>query len=225
MKKLIPFGAALLALAAVMHHRGTDAQAQAPAAAAASGSKIRLVNIAKVLRNYAKANVMGKEITEIRAVLVQKMTKLRADIETKRAEMVKTATPQAKKEEMERDITAIQRQIQDLDREAQKQLGSMSNDTIVKVYKDIKDVIERIAVANSLELILCYPDASLPAEENTAAVAQLKLQTPAAMPFYHRGLDITDFVIDALNKANPVAAAPTGDGAVQPVGGAPAPMQ
>jgi len=201
---------------------GVHAQNTAPTA---PGSKIRIVNIAKVLRNYSKANALGQEITTIRKTFLEKMNAQRVVVETKKAEMMKPTTPQTTRDQIEKDITAIQRGMQDLDRDAQKTLGEMSNKTIVKVYMDIKDVIDRIASANGLELILCYPDASLPAEENSPAVAQLKLQTPAAMPFYHRGLDITDFVIDALNKANPVApqsqVQPGASSGIQPTGGTP----
>lgn len=70
---------------------------------------------------------------------------------------------------------------------------------------------------------MCYPDASTPEDEKKPAVAQLKLQTPALIPYYHRNMDITDVVIKTLNTRHPAppvavtppAAAPTG---VQPTG-------
>jgi len=225
-KKLIAFLTALVALARVVHfgngNNSPKATAQAPATA--PRSKIALVNIAKVLRNFNKAAAAGKELADLRATYINRMNKKRADIAERQQAIAKspvTAASQSERDRFEKEITGIQREIQDIDRDAQKQLGTMSNDTIVRVYKDIKDIIEAIAVANGMELVMAYPDASLPAEENTPSIAQLKLQTPAAMPFYHRGLDITDAVITTLNARNPVAA-PAPSAAPAP-GTAPAP--
>ena len=213
MKKLIAMLAVVVAFGAVAYFR-SGVHAQQAAAPATAGSKVRLINIAKVLRNYNKANALGSEITKIRKDFIDRVNAKRTQIEQKKTDLIKSGDASLK-DRVEKEITAMQREIQDIDRDAQKTLSTMSNETIVRVYKDIKDVIDRISVANGLELVFCYPDASLPTEENTPAVAQLKLQTPAAMPFYHRGLDITDYVVDALNRANPVAAP---QGGAEPMG-------
>jgi Skp family chaperone for outer membrane proteins len=209
-KKLIAFLTALVALAGIMHVGSWTTGPQALGQAAApQRSKIALVNIAKVLRNFNKATAAGKELADLRADFIARMNKKRGEIAERQQTIAKspaTAASAAERDKLEKEITQLQREIQDLDRDAQKKLGTMSNDTIVRVYQDIKGIIEAIAVANGMELVLCYPDATLPTEENTPSIAQLKLQTPAAMPFYQRQLDITDAVIQTLNARNPVAA-------------------
>jgi hypothetical protein len=98
----------------------------------------------------------------------------------------------------------------------------LSNDTIVRVYQEIKSVIFDIAKTNNLDMVLCYPAATKPEDENSPQVAQLMLQTPALIPFYHSGMDITKYVVDTLN-----ARYPSQKPEVTPVsgtGGSPAPM-
>src|SRR5207245_1539916 len=118
-------------------------------------------------------------------------------------------------------ILELQRKIEDVDREAQKVLTEMANSTVVRVYNEIKGVVDAIAVANSLEMVLIYPDATTPGDENSAIVAQMKLQTPALMPLYfHPNLDITKYVVNALNERypSPPVTPTTPNGNLQPTG-------
>jgi Skp family chaperone for outer membrane proteins len=205
----------------------TLAQAQPGAAPAAQPqrSKIAIVNIAKVLKEYKKANHQGKEISTKRQEYLDRVNAFRNAMNEK-TKSLNTPQGQQQKAAIEKEVLELQRRIEDVDREAQKTLTQMSNDTIVRVYNEIKGVIEAIAVANAFELVMAYPDASSTTEENTPVVAQLKLQTPALMPFYHRNVDITDFVVRTLNErypapATPVSAAPSGtnNNPITPVGG------
>ncbi len=103
---------------------------------------------------------------------------------------------------------AVQRKIDDVDRQAQRELTALSNETIVRVYQEIKGVIYDIAKTNNLDMVLCYPAASKPEDENSPQVAQLMLQTPALIPFYHHGMDITEVVTKTLNARYPSEKAP-----------------
>jgi Skp family chaperone for outer membrane proteins len=211
-KKLFTACSLLAAMGAVAWFAsGVEAQppagGNAPAGAASQPqrSKIALINIAKVLKNFNKANAKGREIQNKRQDYVHQIQAQKTSIAEQQKLLAATADA-AKKTELEQRIVAMNRGIEDMERKAQKELGQLSNDTIVAVYNDIKGVLERFALANGFELILAYPDATTPEEAASAAVAGMKLQTPAAMPFYHRQLDITDYVIDTLNKSFPVAA-------------------
>jgi Skp family chaperone for outer membrane proteins len=203
----------------------TQAQApmgSPPASPTPQRPRIALVNIAKVLREFQKANADGQLITKKRQAYIDQIKPLREQL----AELSKKSqiTPNlAEKEKLQKEALAINRKIEDLDQQAQKELSELTDRTIVEVYQNIKSVINDIAVTNNLDLVMCYPDASLPEDEKKPAVAQLKLQTPALIPFYHRGMDITDVVVVTLNKrhpAPPVAVDPKSpSGGVRPVGG------
>ena len=186
--------------------------------------RIALVNIAKVLREFNKANADGQSITKKRQEYVDRVKPLREKMALLQKQIQQTADP-LKREQLQKEGLAYGRQVEDIDQEAQRVLGELTDKTIVEVYQNIKAVINDIAVTNNLDLVMCFPDASTADDDKKPAVAQLKLQTPALIPFYHRGMDITEVVIVTLNRRHPappvalapMAPAPTGN--VTPVGG------
>jgi Skp family chaperone for outer membrane proteins len=173
--------------------------------------RIALVNIAKVLREFNKANADGQAITKKRQYYVDQVKPLREKLAALSKAIQATQIP-AEKERLQKEALNVNRMIEDLDAEAQRVLGEMTDKTIVDVYSSIKTTINDIAVANNLDLVMCYPDASNPEDEKKPAIAQIKLQTPALIPFYHRGMDISDVVVKTLNLRHPAPA-------ITPVGG------
>jgi Skp family chaperone for outer membrane proteins len=184
--------------------------------------KIALVNIAKVLKEYDKANAQGKQIADQRQGYLNQVNNYRTQLNEMNKKLA-IATDAAMKDKITKDMTLITRQIEDVDAQAQKNLGEQSNATVVSVYKEIRETITAIAESNGLELVIAYPDASDAKDLDSPVVAQLKLQTPAMMPFYHKNIDITAYVVDTLNKRYPVSKAATGavtpDSNVKPVSG------
>jgi Skp family chaperone for outer membrane proteins len=178
---------------------GGGAPAPAPTPRA---QRIVIVNIAKVLRDYNKANFLGAEITKKREFYVKQVQAYRDQMAAVNKEYAQATDPQLKKQLQEKAL-GIQRKIEDIDRDAQRDLTTLSNDTIVRVYQEIKSVIFDIAKTNNLDMVLCYPAASRPEDENSPQVAQLMLQTPALIPFYHQNMDITEVVIKTLNMRYP----------------------
>jgi Skp family chaperone for outer membrane proteins len=187
--------------------------------------RIMIVNIAKVLRDYNKANFKGAEITKKREIFVKQVQALQDQVAAINADYVKATNPDVKKQ-LEEKARTLQRQIEDIDRQAKRELTQLSNETIVQVYQEIKSVIFDIAKTNNLDMVLCYPAATKPEDENSPQVAQLMLQTPALIPFYHSGMDITKYVVDTLNARYPSPPAPpiTAAGGTAPAGtGTPTP--
>ena len=174
----------------------------APAPAAPRPQRICIVNMPKVLREYNKANFQGQEITEKRQAYVTVVTAKQEKLAEINKMYNATQNPEQKKAYQEQAL-AVNREIEDLDRKAKAELTQLSNDTIVRVYQEIKGVIADIAKANNLDMVLAYPAAVKPEEENSPQVAQLMLQAPALTPFYHRGMDITHVVVETLNQRYP----------------------
>jgi Skp family chaperone for outer membrane proteins len=197
---------------------GTPAPAQSP-----RPQRIVIVNIAKVLRDYNKANFQGAEITKKRQFYVNQVQAYRDKLAAINQDFQKATNPDVKKQLQEQAL-AMQRKVEDIDRQAQQELTQLSNETIVRVYQEIKGVIFDIAKTNNLSMVLCYPAASKPEDENSPQVAQLMLQTPALIPFYHDGMDITEVVIKTLNAryASPGAPAVTPASGTSATGGPPA---
>jgi Skp family chaperone for outer membrane proteins len=164
--------------------------------------RIVICNIAKVLRDYNKANFQGAEITKKRVAYVNQVNAKREKL-AELNKMYNSVADPVQKKALQDQALAVQREIEDIDRRAQAELTQLSNDTIVKVYQEIKGVIYDIAKTNNLDMVLCYPAASKPEDENSPQVAQLMLQAPALIPFYHSGMDITKVVVDTLNARYP----------------------
>jgi Skp family chaperone for outer membrane proteins len=202
----------------------TPAPAAAAPAAQPARPRIALVNIAKVLREYNKANYDGQNITKMRQEYVDKARPYREKIaEIQRKVQGMQNIPE--RDSLVNQGKSMQRSLEDIEQEAQKKLSEVTDNTIVEVYQNIKAVINDIAVTNNLDLVMCFPDASTPEEDKKPTVAQLKLQSPALFPMYHRGMDITEVVIVTLNRrhpAPPVAMTPPAGG--QAPAPAPAPM-
>jgi Skp family chaperone for outer membrane proteins len=230
-KRTVAYLTAVLALGGVIVYatsglaqQGNNGQGAAGGAAAQpQRSKIALINIAKVLKEYKRANAQGQEIATKRKQYLDQVNALRTAINDKNKQIADPKTPQDVKERLQREMVQANRQIEDIDRTAQKELGEVSNNTIVKVYSEITEITKAFAEAYGFELVLAYPDATSTTEASTPVVAQLKLQTPALMPFYVRpGIDISDSVIKALNERYPApeAKAPApGSSGVTPASG------
>ena len=167
--------------------------------AAKPASRIGLVNIADVLKDSDATVKRGNEIKVRRQQFLDKVTALRnemADLTRKLGE----AAEMAEKVTVQKQITKLQRQMEDIDRDAQTKLQDLSNGVIVDVYREIRETIAEIAAQNDLDLVLMYPAS----KEMSPAVAQLMLQTPAAMPVYSRPeMDLTKEVVLRLNRKFP----------------------
>jgi Skp family chaperone for outer membrane proteins len=178
--------------------------------AGAPTSKIAIVNINKVLSGFNKAKALGQTLASQTQTYGTQMN----DIRTKMAEAQKNAQNPAldapKRDEFAVYIKALERQLEDLDAKARKEVGNEQQKILVAVYTDIQATVQRIATANGYELVLFYPDAPSDADASNPAVIMNKLRPAAAMPVYHRGLDITDNLVATLNQQFPaqVSAAP-----------------
>lgn len=224
MKKLLICLSAIVAGGAMAWNDG-PARAQmppvSPAPAAApqpARPRIALVNIAKVMREFAKAKSDGEMIMKERQNIINQSMPIREKL----ADLGKKLGPTANPDERARltaEATEWKRKLEDLEQTGGKRLNDLTDQIVVEVYHHIKMAITDIAVTNNLDLVMVYPDSSAPEDERKPAVVQMKLQTPALYPLYHRNMDITEVVIATLNKRHPAPAVTPA--AVPPMGGAP----
>jgi len=166
----------------------------------ATSPRMAFVNLAKVLREYQKANNDGKKINEKRQEYINKVKPLRDSLAAK-SQLIQQTSDTREKALLQMEANALQRETADLEAEGQRALGELSERVIVEVYAQIRAAISSIAKERGLDVVECYPDSSTPEDEKKAAVAQLKLQTPALIPFYlNKDYDLTEEVIKTLNK-------------------------
>jgi Skp family chaperone for outer membrane proteins len=219
-------GLAYLATATTAQQPGA---APAPAAAAPRG-KVGVVNINRVIKGYNKANVLGQYLLSLSKYYADQRNAKQAKI-TELQQAASKEADVAKRDAMAAEVRKLAREIEDIDGVAQKEVTQKQGEIASQVYKEIEGVIAGVARSYDLELVLSFPDATSPEEAGLPATIFRKLSAPAALPIYFApNLDITQAVVDTLNRtfpapvAQPAAPAPMGAPAAAPPAAAP-PMQ
>jgi Skp family chaperone for outer membrane proteins len=172
-------------------------------------TRVAVVNINKVLKDYKRAQKLNNDIKEKVQQYAQKMDLMRKRISESQAQMTHPTTPPQQREQIEKNILALNRELQDLDNQARKDIGKEQGEIAVAIFKEIEGVIQAVAATNNFDLVLSYPDATDPNEQYLQDNIVRKLAAQAAMPlFYKPHIDLTPAVITTLNYRYPVAAAP-----------------
>jgi Skp family chaperone for outer membrane proteins len=175
----------------------------APAATAPLRTRIALVNLNYVIKNYDKyvtfQGEMKADITNYDKEY-EKMQDGLKQWQTRLQQLAPTEAP--KRDEAEHAIREYQRRLQDMNEEAKKRLGSKADTQAVILYKEVETAVQRYARGNEIELVLHFNDATGETEVNHPANIQRKIQTGACMPMYAApGMDITKPIIDLLNQS------------------------
>jgi Skp family chaperone for outer membrane proteins len=224
-KRLFVFMLGLVAIsAAISVDSPVQAQAPAPGAAPApaatkSAGRVGVFNVAKVMRDYKKWQYFAGVMNQKRTAASGELVKLRNEI----AEMQNKAQVEVvptKREEITKAMTVKQREFEDKEKGFRKVLDDESAGYLRNLYAEIQQCVKAIVETNGFDLVMAYPDAISQEELNSPLYYDLKLRPPAAMPFYvSPSADMTDILVDTLNKyfPAPVAAA----GATAPAAGAP----
>jgi Skp family chaperone for outer membrane proteins len=185
-----------------------QASATAPAATAAPGTRVAVVNINTVLKNYQKAQSLNNAIKQDVQSYATQMNQKRDEINRLQAELTKPTTTQPQKEQWEKQVVNLQRALQDLDNEARKVISKKQGDIAVQIFREIEGVVQAVATTNNFDLVLSYPDATTEAELYSQDNVVRKLASQAAIPlFYKPHIDITSAVVQTLNARYPVQAA------------------
>lgn len=215
MKRTIGILAGLAALGAAVY-LGNQVWADGAATTTAHGpalqSKIAIINIAHVIKNYKKFIAFQDKLKVSSEPLKKEIENKKAVIATKETEMNKAETPLARREQLQREIKAIQREVQDKVDEANQHFAKERADELKMLYMDIQDAVTRYARAYAIELVLQYSDGSDAAEKYSPAALQAKLANSACFPIYNDPqMDITASVTQWLNQQlGSAAATPAG---------------
>jgi len=167
-----------------------------------------VLNVNKVLKNFNKAQQLNTFISSKVNAYGQQINAKREEVAKIQAEIAKSVDPN-QAEQLKKRGVQLEREMQDLDAEARKDISAQQGTIAVGIYKDIEGVIQRVAVANGFDLVMSYPDATTDTEMYSQANVVRKLASQAAIPLYYKPhIDITDAVVQTLNATFPVAATP-----------------
>ena len=226
----IAAGALTFALAGVFgshlwaQQAGSGTATQTRPAAPEPRTRIALLNLAYVIKNYKKFDTFQSEIKS-----EFKNYEARAQAKQAQAEQVAKhlQDPKTTAEQREADdkmIKQLKREIEDLNAEAKSALGKKQDEQLVILYREIQDAAQRYAVAHNFEAVFHYQDATTQQDYYSPYMIARKVQSPSLMPIYQApGLDISYEIVMTLNAAymsnKPAAGQPAaGQPASRPAG-------
>jgi Skp family chaperone for outer membrane proteins len=217
-KRKIIVAGGLLALGAVLYAGRLGAQqgaAPAPAAAPAPRTRVALLNLTYVMKNYAKFITFQEEMKKSFTPFQQFERDKKAAAETLSKEAQDPKTAESRRDDLVKQLKGIQRELEDNKAAAQAFLGKKGDEQMKILYLDIMEAAQRYARAHDFELVLHYNDATTREDFLSPQNIARKLQAGALMPLYAvAGLDISKEVVEALNYPLrgqvPAGAAPGG---------------
>jgi len=203
--------------------QGTTTQTQPATAQQTRGTKIAVINLAKVINNYNKWTAFKEEYkAEYKKVFEEKVTPLRTRYESLKKEFDDPKTLPDRKEAAAKEMKGLERQIQDLADEAKNILGKKESDQFVQLYREVRAAVDAIARYYSIDMVMHYNDAFEEKDMDTPQNVARKMGHPGCMPLYvEKNSDISGIVIDYLNKYYKPATPITPAGAAVPAGTAP----
>lgn len=178
------------------------AQAPATGGAATVKTRVGLLNLTYVIKNYNKFKNFQEELKKTMEPFQAKDTSLKAEGDKIAKDAQTPNTTAEKREQIERKLKDIQRAIEDNKVEAQKILVKKNEEQLKIVYMDVRSVVDRYAQAHGFEMVLHYNDAVTQDEYWSPQNILRKMQAGALMPMYiANGLDISANIVSTLNSA------------------------
>jgi Skp family chaperone for outer membrane proteins len=190
---------------------GRVQQAVATAQAAPLRTRIAVVNLQQVIKQYRKWSDFEQGYKNL-------YNQYNAEFERQKAKgldlksQLDKAVDDATKDKIQQAIKELERQVQDMGERAKKELGKMRDEQAQQIYQEVEQAVQAFARANDIEMVLHFNDAVAPADYYHPLNVQRKLQTGACMPMYvDPRMNITDTISGMLNqRLGATPAAPSG---------------
>jgi len=177
--------------------------------AARASTKLGLLNMSYVMKNYQKTIALQAEFKEMVQPLINRVKAKQAQYESLGKE---AQSKPDQRETYERQMIQIKREIEDLNKEAQSQIGKREQELLVALYKEVQDATSRVAQSHGYDIVMHYNDGLTSADYWNPNNIARKMQEGACLPIYYgNGVEISTSVVEVLNqayaKANPAGAA------------------
>jgi Skp family chaperone for outer membrane proteins len=200
MKDLFRVGCMLLVLGAlVVVGRSWS---EPPKAAPSPRTRIGLVNLAHVVKNYKKYKANQEEM-KAEVEPFEKRDKLyQARIEELSKQLKDPNTGADKVLEIDTTLKKMLHEREENSNAAKKIIGKKNEEQMVAIYKELRDASQKYARAHDIELMLHYNDtlSDDPDHDIPMNVAR-KVQSGACMPLYAApGIDVSKAILVILNE-------------------------
>jgi Skp family chaperone for outer membrane proteins len=167
---------------------------------AAPRTRVALVNLSYVIKNYARYKDYQDEMKEAAKTYQERDKKLRAQAEKLAKGMGNSPVVPAKSDDAEEKLKKVQREIEDNALKAKKALGKLNDEAMKTIFTDLTEACERYASAHDLDLVMHYNEGVTPEEVGSTQNIARKLQSGPLMPIYSaRGMEISKELVELLN--------------------------
>jgi RNA polymerase sigma factor (sigma-70 family) len=186
-----------------------DASDRSKEDAAQSNTRIALLNLSYVMKNYDEFKE-HQETVKKRVTFYEERAKVsRGKIEAWRHDLTFPGLAAEKRDALEMDIRAEQRKIEDDQEEAKRKLAQITDDQTVALYKKARDVAGRYAAAHNIDLVLQYSDATDEKDLYSPTNVSRKFQAGTCIPLnWKPEMDISKPVLTAMNASYHAGGAP-----------------
>jgi Skp family chaperone for outer membrane proteins len=187
-------------------------------------SKIALVNIGQVIKNYNKFKMYNEALKKELEPIQKEIDTKKNQVTNIQTQLGKPETPQAQREQLEHQSKQLQREVQDRIDESNQKFAKKRMDEMVTIYRDVQNAVANVARNYAIELVMQYNDGVDAAEKYSPASLQQKLGNNAFIPIYNdERMDISNVVIDMLNRAVQAPSAASATPPAPAAAGQPAP--
>lgn len=221
MKKAVMAAGLFLALGALCYVGRLSGQTQTPAnnpqaaaqPAAPLRTRIAILNLTYVVKNYDKYKRFNEEIKAYIEPFHKKDTDLRAKLDElrKQAGSAPRQGQSPQTEKLENEARKIQRELEDNAAEIKLELSKRSDNEMKTVYLDICNAAQSYARSHDFDMVFHYTDAVTEQDYFSPQNIARKLNTGALVPLYIQPkMDISEDVVKVLNYNVSGASAPSG---------------
>jgi Skp family chaperone for outer membrane proteins len=209
-KASILVGLVVLGVAAYLGTRVGAQQPAQPAAQQPAPTRIGMLNMVEVVKNYKKAQNMESELRRVQQEWDNKLKPFRDQMNAFKGKYQSPGLSQAEREQIERDVRKLQIDGTNMEEDAKKDLAKRSGEVYKQIYREVEDAVNRFASSNGYAAVFFYNDAVTPDEKYNPTNVARKFSLPAAaMPIYIAPqVDITSFICNNLNALYASSAAP-----------------
>jgi Skp family chaperone for outer membrane proteins len=159
-------------------------------------SKIAVVNLPLVIKNYKKYETYEKELKKF----VEGYQGREAELRTEMDKAQKDAAGGTDRDGAEQKLKGLKRAMEDLSMEFKKELAKRTDTELVQLYKEVEAMVAQVARYNGFEMVLQYGDVLDKKDAYNPMVIQKKVFGGMCLPMYAvNGLDISQQVSDNLN--------------------------
>jgi Skp family chaperone for outer membrane proteins len=198
MKGLLSAGGVALVVGVLLFAGRSSSEPQQPAA---PQTRIGLVNLTYVIKNYKKIVTYTKEMKAEMAELDQTFKKRFDEISELSKKLTDKNLSDKERAEIAKQLDELQHELDDTKNKAKEDISKKTDKQMVTIYKEIHQAAERYAKAHDLELMLHYIEAVSEDDFYNPQNILLKIQQRGCFPLYTSpGLDVSKEIVAELNK-------------------------